>query len=144
VRRGLALAVIALLLGGCVTPATGSDSYRDKAVTSVRAATSEVATTSLTVRLLLRRRIIETYADVTITAAEVALGSISATFDSVQPPVRDDGVRDRVSTLLTDADDAVADARIAARRSDAAGLRRAQRDLRGVSRRLAGADQALS
>ena len=144
VRRGVTLGLAAVLLGGCVTPATGSDSYRDKAVTSVRAATSEVATAALTVRLLLRDRVLEPYADETITAAEVALGSIATTFESVQPPTGDDGVRHRVSTLLGDAGDAVADARIAARRSDTAGLRAAQRNLRQVSARLSAADKALS
>ena len=53
--RIAALAAAALLLSGCVTPATGHDSYADKAVTSVRAATSEVQTARLVLQLLSAR-----------------------------------------------------------------------------------------
>jgi hypothetical protein len=147
-RRPLALmslmAVVAVCLGGCVTPATGSDSYRDKAVTSVRAATSEVATTRLTIALLRHHRIMRPYADETITASETALGSISSTFGSVQPPPEDDGVRSDVSDVLSAAEDAVAGARIAARRSDREGLVTAAHDLRTVADDLAAAERSLS
>ena len=57
------LLVCALLLTGCVTPATGHDSYSDKAVTSVRAATSEVQTARLVLQLLSRHRILSPYVD---------------------------------------------------------------------------------
>ena len=135
--------VVALLLGGCVTPATGSDSYRDKAVTSVRAATSEVATALMSVRLQLSDDILEPYADETVTANEKALGSISAAFGSVQPPAGDDDVHDEISALLTDAEGAVTAARIATRRADEAGLREARRELRAVRSDLADAEERL-
>jgi hypothetical protein len=144
--RALASLVVTacLFLGGCVTPATGSDSYRDKAVTSVRAATSEVATAQLTVRLLRRHRIMQPYADETITANETALGSISTAFGSVQPPPEDDPVRTEVAGVLSAAEDAVAAARIAARRSDRPGLAQVAGDLREVSDDLADAEKSLS
>ena len=141
----VALTVIAsVCLGGCVTPATGSDSYRDKAVTSVRAATSEVATSLLTVRLLQRHRIMQAYADETITANETALGSIETAFGSVQPPPEDDRVRAVVTDVLAAAGDAVAAARIAARRSDPLGLTKAAHDLRTVAEDLSTAESSLS
>ena len=141
-KRLVALLAV-LLLSGCVTPATGSDSYSDKAVTSVRAATSEVATALLTVDLLLDDDILSPYADETITANETALGSISEAFGSVQPPAGDDDLHDQVSALLSDAEDAVTAARIATRRSDMAGLTEARRDLRTVQQDLADAEKQL-
>jgi hypothetical protein len=101
-----------------VTPATGSDSYRGKASITVEAAISEVETTRITVQALLDDQILIPYADETITASETALDSIGAAFGSVQPPVGSDELRESVSTLVSDAEDAVAAARIAARRSD--------------------------
>jgi hypothetical protein len=143
-RRTAGLAAAALLLTGCVTPATGHDSYSDKAVTSVRAATSEVQTARLVLQLLSRHRILSPYADETLTANEEAVGSISATFRSVQPPSGGDELRDAVSALLSDAEDAVGHARIAARRSDPAGAGDAAQELRQVARDLARAEERLS
>ena len=143
-RRTAGVAVAALLLTGCVTPATGHDSYSDKAVTSVRAATSEVQTARLVLQLLSRHRILSPYADETLTANEEAAGSISATFSSVQPPRGDDGLRDDVTVLLSAADDAIGHARIAARRSDPAATGDAAKELRKVARDLARAGERLS
>jgi hypothetical protein len=143
-RRAWPLAVAALLLTGCVTPATGRDSYSDKAVTSVRAATSEVQTARLVLQLLSTHRVLSPYADETLTANEEAVGSISSTFGSVQPPRGDDGLRDAVASLLSDAEDAVGHARIAARRSDPAGAGQAAEELRAVARDLARAEERLS
>jgi len=144
-RARLSAAVVAVsCLAGCVTPATGSDSYADKAVTSVRAATSEVATAELTIQQLQQRRIFTPYADETITANESALGSINAAFTSVQPPAPDDALRDDISDLLGDAEDAVAHARIAARRSDSEQLVEAQKELRTVLTDLSAAEKQLS
>lgn len=142
--RTAALVLAALLLTGCVTPATGRDSYSDKAVTSVRAATSEVQTARLVLQLLSRHRILSPYADETLTASEEAVGSVATTFGSVQPPRGDDRLRDAIAALLSDAEDAVGHARIAARRSDPAGTGGAAKELRGVARDLARAEDRLS
>jgi hypothetical protein len=139
-----AATVLVGCLAGCVTPATGSDSYADKAVTSVRAATSEVSTAALTISQLQRHRVFTPYADETITANESALGSISSAFTSVQPPAHDDALRDDVSTLLGDAEDAVAHARIAVRRSAPGQLRGALQELRRVLADLSDAEKQLS
>jgi hypothetical protein len=143
-RRSAGLVAAWLLLAGCVTPATGRDSYSDKAVTSVRAATSEVQTARLVLQLLSRHRILSPYADETLTANEEAVGSISTTFGSVQPPRGDDALRDAVAALLSAAEEAVGHARIAARRSDPAGTGNAAQELRRVARDLAHAEERLS
>lgn len=136
--------VIALVLGGCVTPATGNESYRGKARMSVEAAISETQTARLTLQTLARNRIFTTTADETVTAAESALGSISAAFDSVQPPRESDPVRDRTSKLLSDAEDAVTAARIATRRNDRSGIHDALTDLFRVIAQLQHAKKQLS
>jgi hypothetical protein len=132
-----------LALSGCVTPATGDDSYRGKAYLSLEAATSEVETTSLTVAVVLRHGIFTTTADETVTASEKALGSISAAFESVQPPPQSDPLRDQVSQLLSDAEDAVAATRIAIRRSDRAALAEVASNLGTVSEQLDQAERGL-
>lgn len=139
-----AAALAALLLSGCVTPATGRDSYRDKALTSLDAASGEVATARLTIRQLGRGRLFGNYADETVTANETALGAISDAFGSVQPPRGDDRVRSSVTSLLSDAQDAVSAARISVRRADGRGLAEAARQLRNVADDLSHALARLS
>jgi hypothetical protein len=137
---GLAAAVG---LAGCVTPATGPDSYRGKASMTVEAAISEVETARITVQALLDDRMLTPYADETITASETALDSIGAAFGSVQPPVGSDELRESVSTLVSDAEEAVTAARIATRRSDRVELVQAMSQLDVVSDDLASAELEL-
>jgi hypothetical protein len=133
-----------LALAGCVTPATDLAGYQAKAAMSVQAATSEVQTTRITLEALARHRIFPTSADETISANEQALGGISAAFGAVQPPPAGDAVREDVTGLLADAEDAVEDARIAARRTDAVARADALASIRDVARRLGRADTRLS
>jgi hypothetical protein len=142
VRPGLAAAAI-LGLAGCVTPATGADSYRGKASMSVEAAISEVESARITVQALLDDRMLTPYGDETITANETALDSIAAAFGSVQPPVGSDELRETVTTLVSDAEDAVAAARIATRRSDRVELIQAMSELDVVADELAVAELEL-
>ncbi len=137
------ISLVTALVAGCVTPATGIDDYRDKAAMSVEAATSEVETARLTARVALADRIFKPYADETISASEQALGSISNSFTSVQPPQGMDRLRDEVSTLLSDAEDAVSAARISIRRSDRDGLRHALDDLDKASADLGRTEERL-
>jgi hypothetical protein len=139
-----ALLAVALLAAGCAGPAAEDASYRSLAATSVQAAASQVATAQTVVTLLVDGDTWTPYADQTVSGAETALGSISSDFGSAQPPPGSDRVRTRVSTLLTDAEDAAASARIAVRRGDTAGLQSAEQDLRRVSAQLAAAEQDLS
>ena len=148
-RRQRVLAAVSVVLAacvmtGCVTPATGRDSYVGKASNSVDAATSEVETARINVRLLIDSRIIATYAKRSLSESETALGAITAAFGSVTPPVDADQLRTRVNRLLTRSEDAVASARIAAQRSDLAGLQRAAVRLQNVSDALSQAGETLS
>jgi len=141
-RHAAYAAGYALVLTACVTPATGNDSYRGKASASIEAAISEVETTRIAVDALLDDRIMVPYADVTITAAESALGAISAAFGSVQPPddPQADELRDTVTALVDAAEEAVTDARIASRRPQHADLRDALTMLDDVARQLDAAE----
>jgi hypothetical protein len=110
---------------------------------TVEAAISEVETTRITVQALLDDRMLTPYADETITASETALDSIGAAFGSVQPPVGSDELRESVSTLVSDAEEAVTAARIATRRSDRVELVQAMSQLEVVSDDLASAELEL-
>src|SRR5215207_3900466 len=89
VRRAVWPVAAALLAGGCVAPAPTTADYESKAAMAADAA-----------------------------VAEEALGSVGATFDSVQPPATAgaDALRETLDPLLEDAGSAVTDLRIAARR----------------------------
>jgi hypothetical protein len=142
--RLASLLVLGIALGGCVTPATGNTSYLGKARMSVQAAISETQTARITLQAVQRHRIFTTAADETVTATEGALGSISAAFNSVQPPRASDPIRDKTSTLLSDAEDALSAARIAIRRDDPAGIGDALTSVLHIIRRLQRAEKQLS
>jgi hypothetical protein len=142
--RAVAVLVAAAALGGCVTPATGAGTYRSKARSSVQAAISETETARITLQGLQRGQLFNPTADVIVTGNETALGSIAATFGSVQPPAGSDRLRDETSQLLSDAEDAVTAARIAVRRSDRAGVQDALSDVQKVTKQLEKAEQDLS
>jgi hypothetical protein len=141
VTQGIARVAAVLLLGmavtGCVTPARNAPQYREKAVAAVQAASAGVATGVLVVRQDRAEKILQTYADEVVTAAETSIGPISASFGSVQPPdKRSDHIRDTVTGVLSKAEDALAHARIAVRRSDPAALASAEGELHSVADEL--------
>lgn len=143
--RAAALTTVAgALLSGCVLPAWGEASYRGKAQTSAAAALSEVQTARLAAEQLLRSRLQQAYADEVISASETALGSIAESFGSVQPPRASDAVRKEVTALLDDAGSVVADARVAARRSDSGALTGAVDGLARLADELADLEERLA
>lgn len=133
---GLLLAASAL--SSCVSPARDDASYRAKAHQSAKAATSEVAAVQMVLDLLNRNRISSAYADEVISSSEDALTSISSSFGSVQPPHTDDAdaISNQANDALTAGSDAVRDARIAARRSDAEALSDAAQELQDAAAAL--------
>jgi hypothetical protein len=126
------------LLTGCLTPAPNDTVYRAKAASAVEAAISEVETARLAVTTVLDGRATGAYTDVLLTDSETELGPIQASFASVQPPATDtaDVVRAQVLDLLGQAEDALADARIAARRGDQAALGNSVSTLDQISAQL--------
>ncbi|HZE67860.1 MAG TPA: hypothetical protein VE081_14585 [Sporichthyaceae bacterium] len=144
ISRAAAVLAALLVLTGCVSPALGNGSYRGKGQASVQAALSEVETAALVVEQLRRDRIPKAYADETVSASEQAIGSISESFGSVQPPPQSDQVHDEVTALLDDADSAISAARIAVRRVDRPRLGELQEQLRQLADRLRDAESRLS
>ncbi len=129
---------------GCVSPARDDPSYRGKASSAVQAASSAVATGLLVVHQDRNKRVLGTYADEVVSAAETATGSISESFGSVQPPDPDaDAIRDAVGDAISKAEDALGHARIAVRRSDAKALADSEDELRAVAKTLDEAEKDL-
>jgi hypothetical protein len=125
-RLAVAAALTALAaLAGCATPEGDPQAYREEALSTLKAADSEVRTVRLTLQLRLAQRTFVRAADDAITTAETSLSSAAGTFTGLQPPRGADAVRDTADRLLSDAEDAVADGRIAVRRDDAAAMRQA-------------------
>jgi hypothetical protein len=126
--------LLVVAISGCVTPARDDPQYRAKALAAVKAASSEVATAQMATGQRLRHRAFGTYADEVVTGDENALGSISAAFTAVQPPSHAaDSIQDAVTGALSDAEDAVTQARVAIRRSDPAGMAAALHELGSVA-----------
>jgi hypothetical protein len=137
-RRGAAATALVLLTGGCMTPARGESGYAGKAKQALTSAASETASVQLTISTLLRGNLLAGYADQTVSQSEDALDSIASQFASVQPPATPaaDKLQATMSTLFSDASDAVESARIAMRRADRAGMKAAVADLGKQTERL--------
>ncbi len=92
IRGALLVVASALLLAGCVGPATTTAAYRGKAVHAADAAVSELETVVLTSGAVLDGKMLQAYAETVVSEAEDALSSVQGSFDSIQPP-DDTGVR---------------------------------------------------
>jgi hypothetical protein len=103
IRQALLIVASALVLAGCVGPATTTAAYRGKAVHAADAAVSELETVVLTGTAVLDGKMMQAYAETVVTESEDALSSVQGSFDSIQPP--DDSVSDQlrseVDELLT-------------------------------------------
>jgi hypothetical protein len=75
----------------------------------------------------------QNYQQVIALDSEEAAGRTAESFSSIQPPPGDDRQYRRVTTLLSDASDLVADVRIAVVREDTASYSGLIRDLRRMS-----------
>ena len=117
------VALAALLLGGCVSPAFNSEHYQQQALMSVDAAQSELQTTRLVLEACIAGEVFATTADETVSASESAIASIAASFQTVQPPATSNETLSVATRYLDAANDAVVQSRIAVRRGDEAALR---------------------
>jgi hypothetical protein len=125
-RTGGLGTLVCLLLAGCVVPAANDAAYQEDASESLQSATSEVRTAELALQSWLDGRMQRTAANVVVTDAESAIEPIDVAFSGVDPPsTGSDDVRKNVVDLLGDAQDALAQSRIALRRDDASGARAA-------------------
>jgi hypothetical protein len=135
--------VLALVLAGCASPEGDPGVYREEALSTLEAAHSSVESVRLTLRARLDDKIFARSADDTVSSAEGSLSGNAGTFAGLQPPPGADEVREGATKLLSDAQDAVEDARIAVRRDDRSDLREAYDAVAEVSTTLDHADQEL-
>ncbi|GAA2038297.1 hypothetical protein GCM10009740_33100 [Terrabacter terrae] len=125
------------LLTGCVAPALDSGAFQHNALEALDSGVSQTRTAALGVQNLLDQRVPKPYADTVVTDMEEAIGPVQDSFGSVDPPTpADERLRDDVSGLLSDADDALAQARIALRKDDEPAMRQSVRTLRAVADRM--------
>jgi hypothetical protein len=111
--------------------------YRAKAWHSVETAGSAVETTRLAISDALRHHAFAASLSLTIRDAEEDASTAQSQFASIQPPgVGSDELRNRVSSLLSDASETVSRARIAIRRGDVGMLSRLRQPLDRLSRKL--------
>jgi hypothetical protein len=145
VRSRAALAGVVLLAGlaGCATSEGDPHVYRGEAVTTLQAAHSSVETVRITLVARLGDRLFGRTADDVVSSAEAALSGTAGTFTGLQPPPGADDVRDAATKLLSQAQDAVEDARIAVRRDDRDGMREAYDAVAKASVALDHADDEL-
>jgi hypothetical protein len=108
-------------------------------------AVSDARTGAIAVENLLDEQLTRTYADTVVTESEDAIGPVEDSFGSVDPPsAADVRLRDEVGGLLSDTNDALADARIAVRRDDRAGMRRSMMQLRVLADHMEARSERLT
>jgi hypothetical protein len=133
-----------LLLTGCIAPALDRGAFEQNAKSALESAASETQTAQLALEVLLSGSATNAYTDIVVTDSENAMGGIETSFGTVDPPTpAQDKLRDDVLTLLGDADDALAHARIAVRRGDTPAVTDARQELGAVSAHLESARTAL-
>ncbi|MFL6130253.1 MAG: hypothetical protein ACJ73E_14460 [Mycobacteriales bacterium] len=130
--------LLVLALAGCVGPAGTPAGYEAKAGQAAAEGLSHLRTALLTVRTSVDGQLPAAYEETVLVDAEEGVGSVRASFDSIQPPADpgSDRLRAELDTLLADAGDGVTDLRIAARRGDPAQLAATARKLTPVADEL--------
>ena len=138
--RFVTVAALAFGAAGCVktiSPARNFDAYEHKAKDTAESALSAVETARLGARVGSDGDAFGPYVSVLMSNAEEDASKAHATFDSVQPPDdHSDRLRRRLGVLLTEADDHLANLRIAARRSELDRLARLAEPLGPLARKL--------
>src|SRR3954453_8261395 len=137
------VAAAALTASACATPEGDPSMYRDEAVSTLSAAQSNVVTVRIVLTTRLRDRTFGRAADDAVSTEETSLSSTAGAFEALQPPGGADAVRQQATQLLSDAEDAVAAARIAVRRDDRAQMRQALDAVSHVADQLAQAPEKL-
>lgn len=119
-RRVLAAALAAALLGGCVPASPDVDTYDDKARLTLGAAVSDVRTVQKLLETLYDDRMLRQTAIAQMRYSEKSLGTATTAFIELNPPPQRDRLTKRMSTLLGDAEDLLDEARTAIERYDRA------------------------
>lgn len=139
------LTVLLISAAGCAGSSRTDEDYRRKAANTAEAAVSAVNTALLGVRAAGEGKVTGPYVSTLLGEAEKDLSAAEDAFNTRQPPgERADRVRDRLGSVLSDAADALADVRIAARRGHIRELPEAGKGLVPVAERLKRLEEELS
>jgi hypothetical protein len=135
--RGVVPAVLmalTLLLGTACAPKSPDRAvWTDQARHAVTDVQGEVATVELVLRQQRAGKLPQNYQQVVVLGSEEAIGTTAESFSSVQPPEGADSHYQRVTSVLSDASDLVAQTRIAIVREDTAEYPKLLRELGTVS-----------
>ena len=133
---GLRVAAVLFLTTGCVPASPGPQTFEDKAALTVSSAVREVATAELNLHELERGRTFDPTVLTAFRYSEDSLGAATKAFTELNPPATDDRLYDRVSRVLGDAGDLLAQARIAVNRSETGQYADLVEQLRALGKRL--------
>ena len=114
--RAPATAALAALLAGCVPASPDTDTYDDKAAQTLGSAVSDVRTVQRLLETSYDGRMLRPTAIAQLRYSEDALDTATKAFTELNPPPQRDRLNTRVSTLLGDAGDLLAEARVAVER----------------------------
>jgi hypothetical protein len=142
-RSAIAVVLVLAALSGCASPEGDPAAYREEARSTLKAAHSPVATVHITLGARLDDKLFGRSADDAVSSAEESLSGTAATFTGLQPPPGADQVRDATTKALSDAQDAVENARIAVRRDDRKAMRQAYDAIGQISQALERAEEKL-
>jgi hypothetical protein len=131
------LALLALLLAGCVGPTVTAEGYRNKVTDTARTVAAAVASGRYAAELDLRGRLALSVADTVVSDAEEDASSAQTALDSRQPPnAQAIALGERARGPIQDAVDGLRELRIAVRRGDRAAIERALSALERPARDL--------
>jgi len=120
----------------CAPQAPDHSSWRDQAHLSLQDVASNVATMSLTLRLVRTGRMFGKYQQVVALNSETNAGRTASHFSAEQPEPRDDATYHRVTSVMSDACDLLSEVRIALVRRDSAAYPKLARRLAAMTDRL--------
>src|SRR4051812_29322084 len=139
----LAAVLAATLLAGCAPQSPDHSSWTDQAHLALEDTSSEVATVTLLLQLEEQRKVPGKYQQVVAQDSETAVGATMAKFGGEQPEPRDDAEYKRVTSLMSDASDLLADVRIAIVRRDEDAYPGLLRQLEGMQEDLTRAQERI-
>jgi hypothetical protein len=115
----VAVATSTLLVSACVPASPDADTFESKAALTLGAAVSDVGTARVSRESLVKGRTFSPTVLVAFRYSEDSLGTATQSFTELNPPSADSVLYQRVSTLLGEASDLLARARMAVHRDQA-------------------------
>jgi hypothetical protein len=131
------------LVTACAPQAPDHSSWRDQAHLSLEDVGSNVSTMSLVLQLVQDGRMFGKYQQIVALNSETNAGRTTDHFSGEQPEPQDDATYRRVTTVMSDAGDLLADVRIALVRRDSSQYPRLAQELAHMTHRLTRAEAAV-